>query len=300
MAAWRGGRSGGSSWASVKDGRKAFWTEDKKQRLFIRPVGWFEAAPDRRGKFSASVQKRSLASRKRKARMADLLALFQVLLIDMTLAGDNAVVVGLAVAGLPPALTQRAILAGLGAAALIRVALSVVAIRLLAMIGLTLAGGVLLLWVCWKMFRELRAQHRRRWGAGGEDAGPGDAADRARRSVHEPGQRAGGRRRRARTCWVMVGGLALSVVLMALAGEPGGAAAAAFRLDRLGRPGGGAVRLRGDDRQRLGAGHAERDAADRPDCTQSLKRRGATCTPPLRISRLWTCSAPRSWLPSGW
>jgi YjbE family integral membrane protein len=84
------------------------------------------------------------------------LALLQVVIIDITLAGDNAVVVGLAVAGLPAAQRSKAILAGIAAAACIRIALSLVALRLLAVLGLTLAGGVLLLWVCWKMLRELR------------------------------------------------------------------------------------------------------------------------------------------------
>jgi YjbE family integral membrane protein len=85
-----------------------------------------------------------------------LLALLQVVMIDITLAGDNAVVVGLAVAGLPAQQRLRAITAGVAAAAAIRIALSLVAVRLLAVLGLTLAGGILLLWVCWKMFRELR------------------------------------------------------------------------------------------------------------------------------------------------
>jgi YjbE family integral membrane protein len=85
-----------------------------------------------------------------------LFALLQVVLIDITLAGDNAVVVGLAVAGLPAHQRPRAIAAGVAAAALIRIALSVIAVQLLAVLGLTLAGGILLLWVSWKMFRELR------------------------------------------------------------------------------------------------------------------------------------------------
>ncbi len=87
---------------------------------------------------------------------ADILAFLQVVLIDVTLAGDNAVVVGLAVAGLPVSLRRRAILAGIVGATVIRIALSAVAVSLLALVGLTLAGGVLLLWVCWKMYRELR------------------------------------------------------------------------------------------------------------------------------------------------
>ena len=85
-----------------------------------------------------------------------LAVLAQVLLIDLVLAGDNAVVVGLAVAGLEPRQRVRAIGAGIAAAALIRIALALVALRLLAVVGLTLAGGLLLLWVCWRMARELR------------------------------------------------------------------------------------------------------------------------------------------------
>jgi YjbE family integral membrane protein len=90
----------------------------------------------------------------------DLLALAQVVMIDVALAGDNAVVVGLAVAGLPSRQKRRAILLGIGGATVIRIAMGAVALQLLAVIGLLLAGGALLLWVCWKMFRELRQPHR--------------------------------------------------------------------------------------------------------------------------------------------
>ena len=83
-------------------------------------------------------------------------ALAQVVMIDVALAGDNAVVVGMAVAGLPPAQRRAAILLGIGGATVIRIGLGVVALQLLAIIGLLLAGGLLLLWVCWRMFRELR------------------------------------------------------------------------------------------------------------------------------------------------
>src|ERR1700686_4609869 len=86
----------------------------------------------------------------------DLVALAQVVMIDVALAGDNAVVVGMAVAGLPARQQRPAILLGIGGATLIRVAMGAVALKLLALIGLLLAGGLLLLWVCWKMFRELR------------------------------------------------------------------------------------------------------------------------------------------------
>ncbi len=88
--------------------------------------------------------------------LPQLVALGQVLVIDLTLAGDNAVVVGLAVLGLPPRERRQAILFGIIAATLIRVALATVALQLLAIVGLTLAGGLLLLWVCWRMVRELR------------------------------------------------------------------------------------------------------------------------------------------------
>lgn len=89
----------------------------------------------------------------------DLVALFQVVLIDLTLAGDNAVVVGLAAAGLAARQRRIAILFGVGAAAAMRIALGAVTLQLLAIVGLLLAGGLLLLWVCWKMFRELRGRH---------------------------------------------------------------------------------------------------------------------------------------------
>ena len=148
-----------------------------------------------------------------------LLAFFQVLLIDITLAGDNAVVVGLAVAGLPQALRARAIWGGIGAAALIRVALSLVAIRMLAVLGLTLAGGLLLLWVCWKMFRELRSHDAGRDGASGRHKTVGQAirqiviADLSM-SLDNVLAVAGAAREHV---WIMVGGLGLSVVLMAIA-----------------------------------------------------------------------------------
>lgn len=83
-------------------------------------------------------------------------AFAQVIMIDLVLAGDNAVVIGLAAAGLPPEQRQRAILVGIAAATLLRVVFAIFAIQLLNIIGLLLAGGILLLWVCWKMWRELR------------------------------------------------------------------------------------------------------------------------------------------------
>ncbi|OPY96516.1 hypothetical protein A5906_04515 [Bradyrhizobium sacchari] len=87
-----------------------------------------------------------------------LTALLQVILIDLVLAGDNAVVIGLAAAGLPAGQRRRAIIVGIAAATVLRIAFAGVATQLLQVIGLLLAGGVLLLWVCWKMWRELREQ----------------------------------------------------------------------------------------------------------------------------------------------
>ena len=89
----------------------------------------------------------------------DLVVLLQVLLIDLTLAGDNAVAVGVAASGLTPAQRRTAIMAGLGAAVVLRIGFALLATRLLGVIGLTLAGGLILLWVCWKMWRDLRAAH---------------------------------------------------------------------------------------------------------------------------------------------
>ena len=87
-----------------------------------------------------------------------LTALLQVVLIDLVLAGDNAVVIGLAAAGLPADQRRRAIVVGIAAATALRIVFAGVATQLLQVIGLLLAGGVLLLWVCWKMWRELREQ----------------------------------------------------------------------------------------------------------------------------------------------
>jgi YjbE family integral membrane protein len=88
---------------------------------------------------------------------AGLLALLQVIVIDLVLAGDNAVVIGLAAAGLAPDQRKKAILVGILAATVLRIGLASVTVQLLDIIGLLLAGGILLLWVCWKMWREIRA-----------------------------------------------------------------------------------------------------------------------------------------------
>ena len=84
-------------------------------------------------------------------------ALLQVVLIDLVLAGDNAIVIGLAAAGLPQAQRGKAILIGIVAATMLRILFAGLATQILQIGGLLLAGGILLLWVCWKMWRELRA-----------------------------------------------------------------------------------------------------------------------------------------------
>lgn len=86
-----------------------------------------------------------------------LIAFLQVVMIDLVLAGDNAIVIGLAAAGLPAEQRAKAILVGIAAATILRIGFAGVTTQLLQIVGLLLAGGILLLWVCWKMWRELRS-----------------------------------------------------------------------------------------------------------------------------------------------
>jgi YjbE family integral membrane protein len=90
-----------------------------------------------------------------------LVALISVVVIDVVLAGDNAVVVGMAAAGLPRAQQHRVIALGIAMATVLRIGFALVTVQLLVIIGLTLAGGVLLLWVAWKMYRELTKARQR-------------------------------------------------------------------------------------------------------------------------------------------
>lgn len=87
---------------------------------------------------------------------SSLYALLQVVMIDLVLAGDNAVVIGLAAASVHPSLRKKAILFGILAATVLRIMFALIATQLLAIVGLLLAGGLLLAWVCWKMWQELR------------------------------------------------------------------------------------------------------------------------------------------------
>lgn len=88
--------------------------------------------------------------------LSELAALGQVVFIDLVLAGDNAIVVGMAAAGVAPEKRTKVIFWGIVAAVLLRIVFAALTTQLLAIIGLTFAGGVLLLWVCWKLYRELR------------------------------------------------------------------------------------------------------------------------------------------------
>ena len=150
----------------------------------------------------------------------DLSAFAQVLVIDVALAGDNAVVVGMAVAGLPPRQQRPAIILGIGGATAVRIAFGALALRLLAVLGLLLAGGLLLLWVCWKMYRELR--HHAHAGASGT-APPRKTLLQAMAqivladvsmsldNVLAVAGASGG------STWVLAAGLTISVVLMGIA-----------------------------------------------------------------------------------
>jgi len=163
-------------------------------------------------------------------------AFLQVMMIDLVLAGDNAIVIGLAAAGLPTAQRNKAILIGIIAATGLRIVFASVTVYLLAIVGLLLAGGILLLWVCWKMWRELH--HSRAADQAAEEA-------IANRDLNADGTVAGGAPRKTfaqaalqivvadvsmsldnvlavagaarEHPWVLVFGLVLSIALMGLA-----------------------------------------------------------------------------------
>jgi YjbE family integral membrane protein len=107
-----------------------------------------------------------------------LVALAQVLMIDIVLAGDNAVVIGMAAARVPAKLRKKVVFWGLVAAVILRIAMAAVAVKLLAVIGLTLAGGILLLWVCWRMWRDIAGEKH-------HDAPKIDAGASARRAIFQ-------------------------------------------------------------------------------------------------------------------
>ncbi len=86
----------------------------------------------------------------------DLEAFISIIFIDLVMSGDNAIIIGMAAAGLPPEQRRKAIFFGIVAATLMRIGFALVTYELLSIIGLTLAGGILLLWVAYRMWRELR------------------------------------------------------------------------------------------------------------------------------------------------
>jgi YjbE family integral membrane protein len=152
-------------------------------------------------------------------------ALLSVVIIDVVLAGDNAIVVGLAASGLPAGQRRRVIAIGVVSATLLRILFAYFAAELLEIIGLTLAGGVLLLWVAWKMYRELRLTHSRAQAAAGQRGDPirrGGARQALARivladvsmSLDNVLAVAGTAREHL---WVLAFGLALSVALMGVA-----------------------------------------------------------------------------------
>jgi YjbE family integral membrane protein len=165
-----------------------------------------------------------------------LTAFLQVIMIDLVLAGDNAIVIGLAAAGLPKEQRSKAILIGILAATVLRILFAAVTVELLQIVGLLLAGGILLLWVCWKMWRELRTTHKEKAacdnalaGLDADHDGPGGAGNRSKTFAQAAWQIvvadvsmsldnvlavAGAAREHP---WVLVFGLILSVALMGVA-----------------------------------------------------------------------------------
>ncbi|MDE2229739.1 MAG: YjbE family putative metal transport protein [Alphaproteobacteria bacterium] len=149
-------------------------------------------------------------------------AFVSVVIIDVVLAGDNAVVVGMAAALLPREMRRRVMIVGIAVATALRIGLALIAIDLLAIIGLTLAGGILLLWVAWKLYRDLHAFHAQGAAAAHARARRRGVAAAALRialadlsmSLDNVLAVAGTARNHL---WVLAGGLVLSVALMAVA-----------------------------------------------------------------------------------
>jgi len=155
-------------------------------------------------------------------------AFFEILFIDIVLAGDNAIVVGALAAGLPAEQRKKVILIGVIAALVLRIAFALVVSQLLQIVGLILAGGILLLWVAWRMFREIR--HKDESGGSDEVAGDEHSGLRPAKSFASAAWGvaladvsmsldnvlavAGAAREHP---WVLVFGLVLSVLLMGVA-----------------------------------------------------------------------------------
>ncbi len=149
-------------------------------------------------------------------------AFIQVILIDLVMSGDNAIIIGMAVAGLPAEHRTRIIFWGVAGATVLRLAFAGIATELLQIVGLTLAGGLLLLWVAWRMYRELRSRGHSEAGEAGGLAVPKTqrqamiqiiVAD-VSMSLDNVLAVAGAARDHKIVLWI---GLGLSVVLMAVA-----------------------------------------------------------------------------------
>ncbi len=156
---------------------------------------------------------------------ASLSALLQVVLIDLVMSGDNAIVIGMAVAGLPKENRGRIIFWGVAGATVLRIGFALITTQLLAIVGLTLAGGLLLLWVAWRMYRELRMKSGHvasELAADGGRAPPKSAGQAMLQiiladismSLDNVLAVAGAARDHKAVLWI---GLALSVLLMAVA-----------------------------------------------------------------------------------
>lgn len=150
-------------------------------------------------------------------------ALVSVILIDVVLAGDNAIVVGMATALVPREMRRTVLFIGIGGAAVLRILLALAAVDLLAIIGLTLAGGILLLWVAWKLYRDIatRAPHGTAAPTSHRRHSVGGAATRIiiadlSMSLDNVLAVAGTARNHP---WILAGGLLLSVGLMAVASQ---------------------------------------------------------------------------------
>ena len=108
---------------------------------------------------------------------SEISALIQVILIDLVLAGDNAIIVGMAAASVPVEYRRRVIFWGIGAAVILRIVFAVITVQLLQIIGLTLAGGLVLAWVCWHFYRELASRQAEAAGAAALDDGGAESGE---------------------------------------------------------------------------------------------------------------------------
>ena len=107
----------------------------------------------------------------------EMVSFVMIVAIDIVMSGDNAIIIGMAAAGLPPELRKKAIIYGIAVATVLRIVFALTAFKLLSILGLTLAGGLLLAWVCWQMWQELRGPD-----AAAADAGAGgDSGDKEKK-----------------------------------------------------------------------------------------------------------------------